>query len=119
MTHTRPICGDCPDCRAATARLLRVPPGAVPCLGPTPTKTQLERHARRFGPDQVAETAAELGVDVEVERTTRRRVSRGPTLRQRVAGLVAAGHGAAIVAEMENLTPARARALVAEMKEKA
>jgi hypothetical protein len=95
-----------------------VPAGVAPCLGPTPTRAALEKHAARFGPDQVAETAAELGVDVEVAPRARTRRPTGPTLRQRVATLVAAGHGAAVVAEAENLSPARARELVAQAKEK-
>lgn len=83
--------------------------------GPRPTSAQLERHATRFGPEQVAETAAELGLSVTVERPRAPRKVRGPGLRERVAKLVAAGHGVEAIAEIEDLSPARARRLVEEI----
>lgn len=101
--------------RQEHARLLAgLEGGAAPTLGPRPTKAQLEKHAARFGPDQVAETAAELGVDVEVTRAKKAR-AKGPTLKQRVAAHVAAGHSVDVIAEMEDLSPARARRLVEEV----
>lgn len=88
------------------------------CLlpGPAPSAAQLERHARRFGPAQVAETAAEFGVSVAIERATRKpRLIAGPSLKQRVAGHVKAGRSVELIAEIEDLSPSRARRLVAEV----
>lgn len=81
-----------------------------------PTTAELERHARRFGPEGVAELARQLGVDVRVERpaSTRKR-AKGPTLKQRVAAHVAEGRGVELIAEIENLSPSRARRLIEEV----
>lgn len=112
---TRPLCGNCPACLEATRQLLGAP--ARPCLQErrAPTAAELERHAKRFGPAGVAETAAELGVDVQVERAARKRGVRGPTLKARVAEHVAAGRGIELIAELENLSPSRARRIVQEV----
>lgn len=114
---TRPVCGECPACLSITLRILR-----RPCTGtrssalPPPTVEGLERHAARFGPDQVAETAAEYGLAVNVERPRRVR-TKGPTLKQRVAAYVADGVSVDVIAEMEDLSPARARRLVQEVSQ--
>jgi hypothetical protein len=80
-----------------------------------PTAAALERHARRFGPDQVPETAAEYGVSVAITRAKAApRKARGASLPQRVAGYLRAGHDVDVIAELENLTPARAKRLVTE-----
>lgn len=54
--------------RKAHARLLAsIEAGRAPLLsGPPPTASQLEKHAARFGKDQVAETAAEVGAEVDL-----------------------------------------------------
>lgn len=81
------------------------------------TTAELERHARRFGPEGVEELAAELGVKVRLERpkAPARKRAKGPTLKERVAAHVAAGHGVELIAELENLSPSRARRLVQEV----
>lgn len=61
----RPLCGNCPRCLGTTNRLCT--PRRT-SRGTAPTAAGLERHARKFGPAQVAETAAEYGVSVMVER---------------------------------------------------
>lgn len=111
----RPLCGGCPECLAIIEGILNAPdePARVPTR--RPTAAELERHAKRFGPEGVAEMADELGVDVTVERPRRKR-SRGPSLKQRVAGHVANGHGVDVIAELEDLSPARARRLIEEVK---
>jgi hypothetical protein len=110
-----PICGNCDSCLARTRALLRVPPRRALLPGPRPTAAGLERHARKYGPEQVAETAAEYGVSIAIERPKRERKSRGPSLRTRVKQYVAQGYGPDVIAEMENLTPGRARRLVKEV----
>lgn len=111
----RPICGNCPDCLECTRALTRVPPRRAILPGERPTAAGLERHARKFGPEQVAETAAEYGLSVAIERPKARpKRGGGPTLRERVAGYLKAGHGADVIAELENLSPARAKRLITE-----
>lgn len=83
--------------------------------GPRPTARQLERHAEKFGPEGVAETAAELGISVTVARPVRVAGPRRPSLKSRVKALVEAGHSAETIAEIEDLTPQRARRLVEEV----
>lgn len=110
---TRPICGDCGPCLAATARLLRVP-RSVLMPGPRPTVAGLERHARKFGPAMVAETAADYGLSVAVERPKARRRGGGPSLKTRVAGYLKEGYSPEVIAELEDISPSRARRLVEE-----
>lgn len=114
----RPLCGGdaCPDCLGRTHALLREPRGDVLLPGARPTAAGLERHALRFGPGMVAETAAQYGIAVAVERP-KKTTPRGPSLRARVAAHVEAGLGAELIAEMENLTPGRARRLIDETTE--
>ena len=110
-------CGDCPTCRERTAARLAATSSLHDRVKATPiTAERLERHAKRFGPEGVAETAAELGVDVTVERPKRKAARRGPTLKERVAGHIEAGHSVELIAELENLSPSRARRLVAEVQ---
>lgn len=80
--------------------------------GPAPTAAGLERHARRFGPAQVAETAAQYGLSIAIERPRAARKGGGPSLKTRVARLVADGYSVEAIAEVEDLSPARARSLV-------
>ena len=82
--------------------------------GPRPTAAKLERHAERFGAAMVAETAAELGISVVIQRERAPRKVSGPSLKKRVATLVADGYGVDAIAEIEDLTPARAKRLVEE-----
>jgi Zn-dependent alcohol dehydrogenase len=63
----RPLCGSCPRCLTLTNRVC-TPPRRRSTRGPVPSAAGLEKHARKFGPAQVAETAAEYGVSVMVER---------------------------------------------------
>jgi hypothetical protein len=108
------VCEAClEDGRLVALKLLteRHPPE-----GRTVTKAELERHARKFGPALVQETADELGVKVNVDETpTRRRRTKGPTLKERVAAHVAEGRGVELIAELENLSPSRARRIVQEV----
>lgn len=74
------MCGDCPTCRARIAEKLK---GGAPRRKPCAklTAEQLERHAKKYGPEGVAETAAELGVDgVDLSEA---RPPRRPRLRRR------------------------------------
>lgn len=110
-----PVCGDCPVCLARTHALLREPRGGVLLPGPAPTAAGLNRHAERFGPGMVAETADQYGIVVKVERASKTTSSRGPSLKTRVAGHVGAGLSAELIAELENLSPGRARRLIDEV----
>ena len=120
----RPICGhlDCGVCAPRVRRFLRVPrarrvdlPGACP-----PTAAALERHARKFGPAGVAEVAAEFGLTVDLGNA--RRIERRPTRRRstgqrdRIADLVARGASVESIAEVEDLSPSRARRLIEDLK---
>lgn len=109
------MCANCEENLARNAAKLRVPPRRSVMPGPPPTAAGLERHARRFGPAQVAETAAQYGVSVAIERPKAVPRVSGPSLRTRVRTLVADGYGAEAVAEIEDLSPARARRLVQEV----
>ena len=106
--------------RAAHSRFLaRIARGGVRgrslLPGTRPPAAGLEKHAKRFGPEQVAETASEFGLAVAVERPRAKpRRGRGPSLKDRVAGYLQAGHGVDVIAEIENLSPSRARKLVNE-----
>lgn len=111
---TRPPCGSCPACLEATRQLLEAPPRECLQARRAPTAAELERHARRFGPEGVEQTATELGVKVAVARPTRRRTARGPTLKERVAGHLAAGRSVELIAELESLSPTRARRIARE-----
>jgi hypothetical protein len=82
-----------------------------------PTVASLERHAKRFGPSQVAETAAEWGLSVSLEKAPPKSSASGPPLKTRVATLLDAGHSVETIAEIEDLSPARARRLVEEIRE--
>ena len=107
----------CSHCQHRQARLLArlcVSPRTV-VVGERPTTAGLEKHARRFGRAFVAETAAELGIAVTLAPPEPRRRTRGPSLKQRVARLLAGGHDVEAIAEVENLTPSRARRLVEEL----
>lgn len=98
------------------ARIVRRGRGRSLLPGPAPTAAELEKHAARFGPEQVAETAAEYGISIAITRPkATRRGGGGPTLKQRVAGYVADGHTADVIAELEDLSPSRARRLVQEV----
>lgn len=71
-------CGSCAACLEATRRELDE---AAPCrvlapLGERPTTEALEKHARRFGPEGVVETALEFGLDVDVSAAPVRRPRR-------------------------------------------
>lgn len=114
---SRPLCGECPACIEATARCIGRTPAAQRQARPAPTKAELERHAKRFGPEGVLETAEELGVDVAVERPRRKRGARRPTLNARVAELLTQGHGVDVIAEIENLSPSRARRIIKEVED--
>lgn len=109
------MCGNCRDNLRANAAKLRVSRGASAMPGPAPTAAGLEAHARRYGPAQVAETAAQYGLSVTVERPKAARKVSGPSLKTRVAQLVADGYSADVIAEIEDLSPSRARRLVEEV----
>lgn len=115
MSGAWPICGNCPTCLQRTNALLRVPARTATMPGPKPTAAALERHAQRFGPEQVAETATQYGLSVAIERPKARRKAGGPGLKARVATLVADGYGVDAIAEIEDLSPSRARRLVEEV----
>lgn len=124
----RPICGhlDCGVCVPRVRRFLRAPragradlPGAV-----VPTTTALEHHARKFGPEGVAEVAAEHGLTVDLSgaTTVERRVKRGArrgSLPRQVAELLDRGTSVDGIAEALDLSPSRARRLVNEALAKA
>ena len=110
------MCQACIENLRRNAKLLSSAPSGRRAQGPWPTAAELERHARRFGPEGVEELANELGVRIKVERpkVTRTR-AKGPTLKQRVAEHLAEGRGVELIAELENLSPSRARRLVEEV----
>lgn len=60
------MCAECQANLRRNAAKLRVSRGASLLLDPRPTAAGLEKHALRFGPSQVAETAAEYGLQVDV-----------------------------------------------------
>ena len=124
----RPICGhlDCGVCVPRMRRFLAPPrterlalPGAS-----APTVASLERHARKFGGEQVAEVAAEHGLVVDLGRaaTIERRVKRGArrgSLPKAVAELLGRGASVESIAETLDLSPSRARRLVNDALAKA
>ena len=61
------MCPNCQDNLRRNGHKLRVPRRHALLLGPRPTVADLERHARRFGPAQVSETAAQYGLTVSLE----------------------------------------------------
>lgn len=119
----RPICGhlDCGVCVVRMRRFLRPPraervdlPGAD-----VPNAKALERHARKFGAEGVAEVAAEcdLVVDLAGAVTIERKVKRGRkrgSLPKQVGELLARGATVESIAETLDLSPSRARRLVNE-----
>lgn len=124
----RPICGypDCSTCAPRVRRFLRVPRrGRLDLPGATkPTATALERHARRFGPEQVGEVAADHGLTVNLAgaATIERRVKRGRrrgSLPTQVAELLGRGASVDSIAETLDLSPSRARRLVNDAMAKA
>lgn len=117
----RPICGhlDCGVCVARMRRILRVPRAAhVDLPGATaPTAAALERHAAKFGPAQVAETAVQFGlvVDLKDARPDPHRAKRGKrrgNVQKQVAELLERGTSVEGIAEALDLSPSRARRLV-------
>lgn len=110
------MCGECRENRRRNRAKLRPPARkATAAIGPRPTAAGLERHAGRFGPEQVGETAAQFGLSVAISRATRKSKARGPGLKQRVKALLGRGASTDDIAEVENLSPAKARALVEEL----
>lgn len=63
MTH--PYDG-CEECQEEQARLLAAPPKKSKAKTKAPTAEDLERHAARFGPEGVAETAEAYGLTVDL-----------------------------------------------------
>ncbi len=79
-----------------------------------PTRAALLKHAERYGWEGVEEVALEYGISgVVAPRVKRTRSTRGPSLKKRIAGYLARGMSEAAIAEAENLSPSRARRLVA------
>lgn len=116
MTHSYDGCELCQhEAAQRLARMARA--GVVVILRGTdrPTAAALEKHAKKYGPAQVPETAAELGLGVTVEPAKPKARTRRPSLKKRVARLLAEGHSVEAIAEVENLTPGRARRLVEEL----
>jgi len=61
-------CGECPACLERVAALLSTPSRDVVAFDfRPPTKAELLKHAEKFGPALVNETAAEFGLDVKVK----------------------------------------------------
>ena len=113
----RPLCSACPTCQAVTRELLRLPAPRATGAAPRPTRAGLERHAKRYGPELVPETAAEYGITVSVERPRRKPPRRlGPTRKERVAAYVESGYSVELIAELERIAPGRARRLVAQVE---
>jgi hypothetical protein len=64
-------CGECPTCLERTrAALIRADVAARSTPLPAPTRAELLKHAEKFGPLLVNETAAEHGLDVKVKAET-------------------------------------------------
>ena len=85
---------------------------------PAPSADQLLRHATKFGPEAVRETARALGVnlkDTGVKRSTapnRRRTG----VRDEVRALLERGMAAGPIASALNISDRRCKALVAEIQ---
>lgn len=109
------MCGNCRDNLRAHGWKLRPARQAGTLLEPRPTAAGLERHARRFGPAQVAETASQYGLAVAIERPKAAKRVSGPSLKTRVREHVEAGRSVELIAELEDLSPSRARRLVREV----
>jgi hypothetical protein len=110
------MCPNCQDNLRRNAAKVTTPRGRALLAGcPPPTVAGLERHARRFGPARVPETAAQLGLTASAEREPPVRKVGRPPLRQRDKALVDAGHGVVVIAEIDDLTPCRARRFVKEV----
>lgn len=60
-------CGECLPCLERTHSLLRSRPVVRTRTLAAPTKAELLKHAEKFGPGLVNETAAEYGLDVKVK----------------------------------------------------
>lgn len=61
-------CGNCPPCMERLAALLTTPARDVVAFDfRPPTKAELQKHAEKFGPLMVPETAAEYGLTVKVK----------------------------------------------------
>ena len=123
MDHAR--CGNCAKCtrelREISHEWMRRSPVAPVLDAPEVTRVKLLRHAARHGWDQVVETAAEHGIYLTPppkERATSKR-AKGPTLKERIAEMLERKPDTKVetIAEVENLSPSRARRLVAEVKE--
>lgn len=128
-------CSTCSECRSRTRQALRPRARAAVVTVPgltKPTRAALEKHAasryadpKRVGEDNAKKTieavlrvAAECGITVSVEKIKSTKVnSRGPSLKDRIREHLSEGHDIDFIAEMENITPSRARRLVAEMGE--
>jgi hypothetical protein len=115
LMSERPLCGDCPACLERTAALLAADePEHRLCEG-APSAERLLRHAERFGPELVKETAAELGVSLRVKagpRPKRRRRTSAELLAQ-VAELRSRGLLPAAIADALNVSDRRVRDVLA------
>lgn len=114
------ICGNCPACLDRTNAILSAPAPRPKPAGPT--AEQLHRHAERFGPELVKETAKELGVDLrlrKVEPKPKRQRRTGPSLREQVAELHGRGMMPAAIADVCNISDRRAAELIRELDARA
>jgi hypothetical protein len=81
---------------------------------PAPTAAQLLKHAAKFGPEMVNETAAQFGVKMPrlaVETPKRQRRS-GPTVNAQVLELHSRGSVPAAIADTLNLSDRRVRGIL-------
>jgi hypothetical protein len=129
------ICSICVDCIERTRAKLRPQARretiAVPGLT-TPTRASLEKHVARFAdPKKVGEenakktieavmaVANDHGITLSVKpiKSVKQISLRRPPLKDRIREHLAEGHSIDYIAEMEDLSPSRARRLVAEIGE--
>lgn len=127
-------CSTCTDCRERTRTILRpraqataravTVPGAPPV-----TRADLEKYLakyanpEKFTTDQVRATidavnlaAAEAGLKFRATKPKKQRAGKtGPSRAERIKDMLADGHGVDYISEMENLSPSRARRLIAEL----
>lgn len=87
----------------------------------TPTARSLKRHGERYGWEGVAEIAAEYGISLMIPKPEKdeTKPKRGPSLKKRIQEYLERELSWTAIAELENLSPRRARELETKYGKKA
>lgn len=122
----RPICGSCLDCLRITNLLSRPrkKDTGVAVPGTTkPTAKALKKHGEKFGWNGVAEVGSAYGIDIKVPKGAemvkekkKRKVST-KEIKQRIRTYLEEERSLDYIAEIESISPSRARKLVRELEE--